>query len=591
MDARTIGGRFELQEVLGRGGMGTVWRAHDARLHRAVALKEIPLTGPDVNKVLREARLAARIDHPNAVSVYDAFVDGGAVYIVMELVPAPTLQDHVAQHGPLPAAQVADVGTQLIEVLGEAHRLGVVHRDVKPANVMLAERGGRLVPRLTDFGIARADTPGDTTATVSAYLAGSPAYMAPEQIKADAAPSSDLWSLAATLYFAAEGVAPFRRDTAGASIAAVLSDDPPAPVRAGAQLGGLLLAMLAKPVNHRPDPVTAAGALAALAGGAPAPAPVPPTVPVNPPPPTGTSQPPRPVRDGWLILAGVLGFAGILVWAVMFAGMVRGGQRLLISPVWLAGDSPLLDGLVRFRDVRDIGTPGDMVWLIFGVPAYVMVALLVYGVLLMTKARGRIRATDVAGMTAWWATTAYSAAALALTADESDGWKNPMTVLMTWAIPAVVSVLALARVIRHEWAAAAVFRQRVWFTAVAALCGAALFVVNLRLTEAEPVGVVVFALVYIGVPVVATLLRTRRAAFLLLVNWALACAIKLVIDTVVLDHLHAYGYGLPTDSGVEEIAVAASVSGPVGFTACVITVVLAIALNARLRRTAAPALA
>ncbi|MCP2168445.1 serine/threonine-protein kinase [Goodfellowiella coeruleoviolacea] len=267
-EQRTLAGRFVLEDVLGRGGMGTVWRAWDTVLERSVAVKEVVLP-PELGrsdaaatreKVLREARLAARLSHPGAVTVFDAVESHGQVFIVMELVRAVTLHELVGQRGPLPVATVADIGLRVLDVLVAAHQLGIVHRDVKPGNIMVADGGA---VKLADFGIARLDD--GSTATVASLLLGSPAFMAPEHIRGSAVPASDFWSLGATLYFAVEGVSPFQRETAGASLAAVLAEPPPPPTRAGPVLGPLLLSLLVPAAENRPTAPEIQARLAAAA--------------------------------------------------------------------------------------------------------------------------------------------------------------------------------------------------------------------------------------------------------------------------------------------------------------------------------------
>ena len=227
--ARVIGGRYQVTQELGRGGMGIVWRAWDQVIGREVAIKELHL--PDgvppaerqvyEERVLREARTAGRLNDPAVVTVHDVLAEGGTTYIVMELVRAITLTELVAQRGPLPPELVADLARQLLSALESAHAAGIVHRDVKPSNIMVAD--GRV--KLADFGIAQ--TLDDPRLTSSGAIVGSPSFMAPERIQgADAAPPSDLWSLGATLFFAVEGWMPFERQTTAATLHAVLNETP-----------------------------------------------------------------------------------------------------------------------------------------------------------------------------------------------------------------------------------------------------------------------------------------------------------------------------------------------------------------------------
>jgi eukaryotic-like serine/threonine-protein kinase len=210
---RRVANRYELEEELGHGGMGVVWRATDTLLSRQVALKEVDLPrGVDAAeregmraRVSREARAAARLSHPGVVTVYDIAHDEGQDFIVMELVSAPTLEELVRAEGPLAPERAARLGLGLLDALEAAHRAGIVHRDLKPRNVMVRPDGA---PKLADFGIASVQ--GDPRLTATGLVVGSPAYMAPEQVEAQpVSPATDLWALGATLWFAVEGQPPF----------------------------------------------------------------------------------------------------------------------------------------------------------------------------------------------------------------------------------------------------------------------------------------------------------------------------------------------------------------------------------------------
>ena len=249
-------GRFTPLEELGRGGMGVVWRARDTVLGRHVAIKQLlPPTGLSADakgamraRMLREARAAAQLDHRNAVTVHDVLVDSDSVLIVMELVKAVTLAKTVEHEGPLPHARVAAIGLDMLDVLTEAHELGIIHRDVKPANVLVRPDGSI---KLADFGIARFQ--GDPTLTEAGAIIGTPAYMAPEQIRGlESSPAIDLWGLGATLFYAAEGRHAFGGPSPTAVMAAVLTDPPRTPQRAGSPLGQLLISLLAKDPEDRP---------------------------------------------------------------------------------------------------------------------------------------------------------------------------------------------------------------------------------------------------------------------------------------------------------------------------------------------------
>jgi hypothetical protein len=232
-----LGRRYRLVDRIGRGGMGTVWHARDELLGREVAVKEVLLpvelddTERDVlrRRAMREARAAARLSHPNVVTVYDVLEEDGRPWIVMELMHARSLADVVHEDGPLDVERVAAIGLDILDALGAAHAAGVLHRDVKPSNVLLSD-DGRVV--LTDFGIA--DVEGDPALTATGLLLGAPAYMAPERARGDAVrPEADLWSLGATLYTAVEGRPPFDAEGAMATLAAVVTQPPAATRRAG----------------------------------------------------------------------------------------------------------------------------------------------------------------------------------------------------------------------------------------------------------------------------------------------------------------------------------------------------------------------
>jgi serine/threonine protein kinase len=221
---RILAGRYFLRGELGRGGMGIVWWAEDRMIGRPVAVKEVRL-GADVSleeRILREARTAGRLNHPGVVTVFDIVRDDGSIFIVMELVEAPNLTALVRSSGPLAPAVVAEIGQQVLSALEAAHATGIVHRDVKPSNIMVLGNGR---VKLADFGIARvADDP---TLTSTGVLVGSPAYVAPEQLNgSQASAASDVWALGAALFFAVEGRPAFERDTTAATLNAVLHEVP-----------------------------------------------------------------------------------------------------------------------------------------------------------------------------------------------------------------------------------------------------------------------------------------------------------------------------------------------------------------------------
>ncbi|MFE0150789.1 protein kinase [Nonomuraea sp. NPDC059007] len=237
---RLIGRRYRLMSPVGRGGMGMVWHAHDVLLDRAVAVKELILpygldhSGTQVanRRMLREARSAARLTHPGIVTVHDVVEEDGRPWIVMELVRAWSLEQAVRQSGPLPVIQAAEIGIRVLDALRHAHAAGILHRDVKPGNVLLTS--DRVV--LTDFGIAAIE--GDVTITQTGLLMGSPAYIPPERLSGQPiTQAADLWSFGATLYAAVEGRPPYEGPDAIAVLGAVLTQDPIRPQRAGALLG------------------------------------------------------------------------------------------------------------------------------------------------------------------------------------------------------------------------------------------------------------------------------------------------------------------------------------------------------------------
>ncbi|MFI6654649.1 protein kinase [Streptomyces sp. NPDC050523] len=270
---RLLAGRYRVVAQLGRGGMGVVWRAVDEVLGREVAVKELrtytDADGPELAdlrlRMQREARAAARVRHPGVVAVHDVAEVDGRPLIVMELVDGPSLDDVLRERGTLDVREAADIGAKVMDALAAAHHAGVLHRDVKPGNILL-ERSGRVV--LTDFGIATMDDPGDGSATHltrSGEIIGSLDYLAPERAQgADPGPASDVWALGATLYAAVEGSSPFRRTSTYSTLAAIVTEPLPEPRRAGA-LGPVLRRLLDKRPETRPEAEQARELLQAVA--------------------------------------------------------------------------------------------------------------------------------------------------------------------------------------------------------------------------------------------------------------------------------------------------------------------------------------
>ncbi|WP_405832857.1 serine/threonine-protein kinase [Streptomyces sp. NBC_00105] len=304
-NARLIAGRYQLDAKLGRGGMGIVWRATDQLLRRCVAVKEValdPALSEDEarlqrERTLREARAAAQLKHPHIIVVHDIVEDDERPYIVMELVEGGSLADRLSRTGPVDPAEGARIGIALLGALRTAHAAGVLHRDIKPANVLLEAPGGR--PVLTDFGIAQ--VAGATTLTSTGAFVGSPEYTAPERMSAQTpvGPESDLWSLGALLCAAVSGASPFRRDSLGGVLHAVVFDEIRPPAACGPLLP-VVQGLLERDPAERLGADEAERLLRAYAAAAPeytptqdvarpavpAPVPVPPPAPPQAPRPT-----------------------------------------------------------------------------------------------------------------------------------------------------------------------------------------------------------------------------------------------------------------------------------------------------------------
>ncbi|MEU9899100.1 serine/threonine-protein kinase [Streptomyces phaeochromogenes] len=270
MQGLLLSGRYRLVDSIGSGGMGRVWRAHDEVLHRAVAIKELTaaLYVADSDQAVllartrAEARAAARINHSAVVTVHDVLEYDGRPWIVMELVEGGSLADEVKESGRVEPREAARIGLWVLRALRAAHAAGVLHRDVKPGNVLLSNDRRVL---LTDFGIAQVE--GDTTITRTGEIVGSVDYLAPERVRGhDPGPSSDLWALGATLYTAVEGRSPFRRTTPLTTMQAVVGEEPEELTHAG-PLAPVIAALLRKDPAERPGPEEAEQMLAEAAEG------------------------------------------------------------------------------------------------------------------------------------------------------------------------------------------------------------------------------------------------------------------------------------------------------------------------------------
>ncbi|MGA9346302.1 MAG: serine/threonine-protein kinase, partial [Nocardioidaceae bacterium] len=349
MDPELIADRYRVVRPIGRGGMGTVWLCEDGVLNRRVAVKRIGgLPGDDIDqaaRAMREARVTAALNHDHAVSVFDVVDDGGATWLVMEYVPSRTLAELIKTEGPLTPRRAATIGGQVADALATAHGLAILHRDVKPGNILVSE-GDRA--KISDFGIARGHT--DLTLTQTGMMIGTPTYFAPELARGEH-PSfaSDVWALGATLYSAVEGKPPFpAQETPLATLGLIARESAPRAERAG-PLADVIAAMLAPEPTQRWSMERVRNALDEVAQSdtmpvespvrveATAPDPTP-TASASPPPPrpaptaspdvardprTGTSgRASRAVR--WGIVAAValivLGAAGLATWAALSNG-------------------------------------------------------------------------------------------------------------------------------------------------------------------------------------------------------------------------------------------------------------------------------
>ena len=351
--------RYRLTDLLGQGGMGAVWHARDVQLDRDVAVKELRL--PEqlgaaqrarlIARLDREARAAARLKHPGIVTVHDLVTgDDGRPWIVMELVHGGSLDDLLKSQGPLTPRQAAGIGLQMLDALHTAHRAGITHRDVKPANVLL--EGDRVV--LTDFGIAALED--DATLTRSGEIMGTPAFMSPEQVRGlPTSAATDLWSLGATLHTATEGRPPFGGTSTGAVFVAVATEDPAPAVRAG-PLEPVISGLLRKDPAQRLTADQVRATLARLSSGPPADAAAPGRAPAQgfahrpPPPMTPAAQ------RGKLLWVALVAAAATVVAAVAVSAFVilTGGDSTYENNVSIAEKLGAPSGYTR-TSARKVG--------------------------------------------------------------------------------------------------------------------------------------------------------------------------------------------------------------------------------------------
>src|SRR5262245_32905850 len=262
MSGELIGGRYELRRPVGQGGMGTVWLGTDQTLHRDVAVKRMgSLPGEDsagTARAMREARSAAAMNHRNAVSVFDVVDHEEAPWLVMEYFPSRTLADIIREDGALPPDRAGHIAAQVADALADAHKLGIMHRDVKPGNILVGDGDHA---KLSDFGIARAEL--DATLTQTGMMTGTPAYFAPELATGDdPTPASDVWALGATIYAAVEGDPPYGTQGNPLQLLSRIVQEPvPRPDNAGPLLP-ILGEMLSKDPRSRPTMHEAAEQLA-----------------------------------------------------------------------------------------------------------------------------------------------------------------------------------------------------------------------------------------------------------------------------------------------------------------------------------------
>jgi serine/threonine protein kinase len=298
-----VAGYYRLVEYIGAGAMGVVWRAVDERLERSVAVKKVvgqhglsPADRAELHaRAMREAKNAARLQHPNAIMVFDITEHEGDPCLVMEYLPSKSLSQLIAERGTLPVPEVARIGEQVAAALQAAHEAGIVHRDVKPGNILIDDAG---VAKLTDFGISRAQ--GDMTLTATGLVGGTPAYLAPELARgADPAPASDVFALGATLYHAIEGHCPYGDNPNQLALLHTAASGKVRPPMQAGKATALLMSMLRPEASERIGMAEAARRLAQVAASAGAPDTPAATMPALPPTGPVPSQPAAEQRSSW----------------------------------------------------------------------------------------------------------------------------------------------------------------------------------------------------------------------------------------------------------------------------------------------------
>jgi len=266
VDQKVIAGRYEVIRPIGSGGMGTVWLCRDTVLGREVAVKQIgalPGEPAAAARAMREARIAASLNHPNAVGVFDVVDQDAAHWLVMEYVDGESLAEQIRDHGALPPTKVAAIGAAVADALARAHDRGIVHRDIKPGNILM-DRGGK--PKISDFGIARAQA--DDQLTQTGYMTGTPGYLSPELARGgNPTAASDVWALGATLYYAVEGHPPYEAQANPLAILQQIAHGEAEPMEKAGPLAGAISAMMDPDPARRWDMATAADRLRAISAG------------------------------------------------------------------------------------------------------------------------------------------------------------------------------------------------------------------------------------------------------------------------------------------------------------------------------------